>query len=816
MRQDIHQPASMLAMPDQTEPGGASAAIFAQPSWVPSELTATGDATGEIYSELEDSSHISCDNTFEPIGNVDVDVDVGGLSATSECLFIELAEKKSKKRAGNVENLQKLRDELSAFVKLGIREDLTTLYFALQRQLPNCSADHLLRLRLTGFCHKNLASSKTMFQFYISPRHYGPEYAWVHCTADFARSSLISTSQPTLCHHLTSAEQGRKSLLISINRQKQIRLRRDSNMMSPSESRQPESFQTALKYGKPTRTLPMHSLSQLVELPCIAMTDPGNAIEADNRDRLCFNMALSAFFLFRTPWKQVRWCGRRNFDANIHFCRDPATRIIHHQTEALLSCPIGPDSSHPEYDKDLNGDLNLLELAKLLVEVRFWETPDFLRDPTGLLSNEDIRKNLDYFINNHRELGRREGDFLYAVKACIRPEGQKFEPTDDGFFQYFSAEILRPLASYAGINCLAVEDLKEYSVSVIEEQRKPLEKLPHKRVKGPGSSTAEDFMHRMRMFTNAYVKVRRNPLRTPLSKNRDRKIRIAIIDSGVCSRDEYIRENRRNGRIKGQRNFSDSNVDDLEDFHGHGTTVAKILLEVAPETEVYIAKVTSSQSLSDQELGNIYEVWQVDMINISIAIEEKSVDIDRALARALIPASTIIFAAAHRNVGQHEGPTWPGTRSGVIAIHSTDGEGRPQGHASVGMDKYFATLGCDIATTESFCTPGTFCRPKRTEVYATGVSYATPIAAGIAANVLEIIRHDAAPDYDDVRRWFYNGQYVKRLFEAMSQEDNRCRFVQPWKFWQEVIKGETKQGDVELRRGDGGNVMKVLQMLVSK
>ncbi|ATY59539.1 Peptidase S8 subtilisin kexin sedolisin [Cordyceps militaris] len=753
-------------MPDQTEPGGASAAIFAQPcmdcipggdascghkhlphlptqetAWVPSELTATGDATGEIYSELEDSSHISCDNTFEPIGNVDV---VGGLSATSECLFIELAEKKSKKRAGNVENLQKLRDELSAFVKLGIRENLTTLYFALQRQLPNCSADHLLRLRLTGFCHKNLASSKTMFQFYISPRHYGPEYAWVHCTADFA------------------------------------------------------------------------SLSQLVELPCIAMTDPGNAIEADNRDRLCFNMALSAFFLFRTPWKQVRWCGRRNFDANIHFCRDPATRIIHHQTEALLSCPIGPDSSHPEYDKDLNGDLNLLELAKLLVEVRFWETPDFLRDPTGLLSNEDIRKNLDYFINNHRELGRREGDFLYAVKACIRPEGQKFEPTDDGFFQYFSAEILRPLASYAGINCLAVEDLKEYSVSVIEEQRKPLEKLPHKRVKGPGSSTAEDFMHRMHMFTNAYVKVRRNPLRRPLSKNRERKIRIAIIDSGVCSRDEYIRENRRNGRIKGQRNFSDSNVDDLEDFHGHGTTVAKILLEVAPETEVYIAKVTSSQSLSDQELGNIYEVWQVDMINISIAIEEKSVDIDRALARALIPASTIIFAAAHRNVGQHEGPTWPGTRSGVIAIHSTDGEGRPQGNASVGMDKYFATLGCDIATTESFCTPGTFCRPKRTEVYATGVSYATPIAAGIAANVLEIIRHDAAPDYDDVRRWFYNGQYVKRLFEAMSQEDNRCRFVQPWKFWQQVIKGETKQGDVELRRGDGGNVMKVLQMLVSK
>lgn len=45
------------------------------------------------------------------------------------------------------------------------------------------------------------------------------------------------------------------------------------------------------------------------------------------------------------------------------------------------------------------------------------------------------------------------------------------------------------------------------------------------------------------------------------------------------------------GRIKGIRNFCGGDEADVQDLDGHGTAVAGIILRLAPETELFIARI---------------------------------------------------------------------------------------------------------------------------------------------------------------------------------------------------------------------------------
>ncbi|KAM3505003.1 hypothetical protein MY11210_008140 [Beauveria gryllotalpidicola] len=579
-------------------------------------------------------------------------------------------------------------------------------------------------------------------------------------------------------------------------------------------------------YGNPVRTRTMRSLAELIELSQVER-DRTKPMSVKDRYRLCYNLALSAYCLSSAAWRRARWCKRKTFDANIFLHHDSTTGVIHNQTEAYLSCPIEVPLPQFEAVSGLKCDLNLLELGKILVEVRFWRKPDVFGGAQGCSSEEEIRRQLGLLIKDHPDLLDSESRFVDAIKACLSYEGKYATKNKASreFLTFFEKHILQPLSILLP-DCPGAEEPKEDYLSDVETQREPLTALPHKREPGPKSERAKQFMSRMQKFTISYV----NPLsvksRTPLPENRRRKIRVAVIDSGISTSDSEIRIGlrdsnvglgQRDRRIAELRNFCGTSVDDCEDYHGHGTTVAKILLEAAPQAEIYIAKVTNSSTVSDDELHNVrkainwaVQVWDADIINLSLAMRVESRDIDEALSHALLPGSKIIFAAAHNNAGHHEGPSWPGRKLGIIAIHCTDGDGQPlSSNASVGREEYFATLGLDIPIKEHFATT------RSQLVYASGVSYATPIAAGIAANMLEILRHEASQRVNDVKKWFYNGRYVKALFKAMGQKEHRCCFVQPWTFWHQITSVDSRYRDVQLRSGDERNIIRVLELLAA-
>jgi hypothetical protein len=122
--------------------------------------------------------------------------------------------------------------------------------------------------------------------------------------------------------------------------------------------------------------------------------------------------------------------------------------------------------------------------------------------------------------------------------------------------------------------------------------------------------------------------------------------------------------------------------------------------------------------------------------------------------------------------------------SGIIAIHATDGYGNPCDiNSTTDYPESFATLGKDI---ESMWKPDK-CRSK--QVFVTGSSFATPVAAAIAADVLEYARWNLNLTIEEKKR-LYSWPYMKKIFAKMAGDNPRggYGYVQPWTLWEKGYK----------------------------
>lgn len=87
------------------------------------------------------------------------------------------------------------------------------------------------------------------------------------------------------------------------------------------------------------------------------------------------------------------------------------------------------------------------------------------------------------------------------------------------------------------------------------------------------------------------------------------KIRIAILDSGMDETDPKIRPAIKFGRINALKNKNFvGKPEDLQDTHGHGTHVTRLLLEVAPAAEIYMGKICTGKMINDEFMPKIAEV----------------------------------------------------------------------------------------------------------------------------------------------------------------------------------------------------------------
>lgn len=78
-----------------------------------------------------------------------------------------------------------------------------------------------------------------------------------------------------------------------------------------------------------------------------------------------------------------------------------------------------------------------------------------------------------------------------------------------------------------------------------------------------------------------------------------RRVRIAILDTGIDIENPYVPCT--DGRVRGLRSFVGSDPLDIQDLCGHGTHVAGLVHKMAPDADIYIAKISRDGSQLEEE-----------------------------------------------------------------------------------------------------------------------------------------------------------------------------------------------------------------------
>jgi hypothetical protein len=134
------------------------------------------------------------------------------------------------------------------------------------------------------------------------------------------------------------------------------------------------------------------------------------------------------------------------------------------------------------------------------------------------------------------------------------------------------------------------------------------------------------------------------------------------------------------------------------------------------------------------------------------------------LEKACSSSKNILLFAAASNKGREFGATFPASDPSVICIYATDGHGygtklNPQIH---NRKTRFATLGHAVKSIKA----GT----KTGEARGSGTSYATPIAAAIAANILELaLRTNMHHKFYSILK---SRQGMEKVFSIMVPKDD--------------------------------------------
>ncbi|PTB51390.1 hypothetical protein M431DRAFT_19399 [Trichoderma harzianum CBS 226.95] len=647
-----------------------------------------------------------------------------------------------------------------------IQQCLETMFTAFALQLSCCNVNHFMRLKLTESLNPVDDEKRTFFDLYLSSGHDCTRSYWVESRCTFTRE--LTQGKATGCTLIKRSilDKKKMNVLLKETRNQNHDTQNTSAMESTRENLCPIQLNVSEELS--SLATPIVSLASLMKQDAsshhIRRVRNAEKFSTGERDRLCLNLALSLWHMSGRNWNRATWYSDDpHTETGIFFLRDPRTQEIVDKTRPYMSWLLQEESEVQKPVKGLVYDTQLLSFAKLLIEVHTWKK---LHLKPG--SEKELRSQLEEYIeNNFRPV--HDSNFISALKACLGYAGSIDATAEDNpqrIQMYICENIVRPLHEYIGTpesakSALTAKStltaMPSYYQAVLDGSNQSSQSTHNTPIydwkiddygKHEGNGSYEKtFWNNMKDFTTKYI--------SPLALSDDvkpcpeRKVRIAVIDSGVKEEDAEIAAAAVKQRIRGYRNFTSPDLNDCEDQVDHGTMVARLLLTVAPKAELYIAKVTDQKKMPKNQLHRIAEAikwavleWDVDIISISLALSEEHYDINEEITEALSPSSQdanrkLVFAAAG-NWGVYKRRAFPARKEGVIAVHASDGSGEgakfnPNPESKLNL----STLGENIKIR--WPDPDNYGDMK--DRYISGSSFATPIAVGIAANVLEFARH---------------------------------------------------------------------------
>jgi hypothetical protein len=164
--------------------------------------------------------------------------------------------------------------------------------------------------------------------------------------------------------------------------------------------------------------------------------------------------------------------------------------------------------------------------------------------------------------------------------------------------------------------------------------------------------------------------------------------------------------------------------------------------------------------------------------------------IQDAIRDASMKAPRIMFAAASNN-GKNERRAFPARYDPwVICVHASDGKGNDGGiNPPAESGTNFMTLGTGLELLERrWMVLGRTRNVTYKRVYKSGTSFATPIAAGVAATALDLAARVSAIN-DRTRKKLKRCEEMRKALRLMSTPKHdfgeQYRFLAPWNHWEE-------------------------------
>lgn len=194
---------------------------------------------------------------------------------------------------------------------------------------------------------------------------------------------------------------------------------------------------------------------------------------------------------------------------------------------------------------------------------------------------------------------------------------------------------------------------------------------------------------------------------------------VAVIDSGINAAHPELA-----GKILPGRNIL-SGTSDTTDQLGHGTFIAGVISQIAPDARILPVKVVGNSSYGRIEDAIAGIRWAADnganIISISLGTYYGSKDFDDVLKYARDTKGALIFASAGNNNSNLL--RYPAAESRVSSIAALDNSNR-----KASFSNYSNTVDLDAPGVGIYSTYylGGY-------AYGDGTSFSTPIAAGVAA-----------------------------------------------------------------------------------
>lgn len=299
--------------------------------------------------------------------------------------------------------------------------------------------------------------------------------------------------------------------------------------------------------------------------------------------------------------------------------------------------------------------------------------------------------------------------------------------------------------------------------------------------------------------------------RLSVESSNDEKVKIAVIDTGVelsdLQRDIYDRND--DMQYKSWIDDNEEGIENGKDDVGHGTHIATLLAKIARNATIHVARVFKERKpnmttelknvaqvrllkLASRPLANApqairyaVDIWKVDIIVMSFGFEEEQ-DSDleedsilKAIRHAYHNGISLFAAASNDGNNRPDHVCWPARALEVICVHSGTGTGQPSAFTPGPHDNQRIMV---LGEWVKSAWPPRLQSPGNTK-YMSGTSCATPIAAGIAAIVLDYARKKLPPE-----RWkrLRRVDGMQRMFERMK--DSRVEkywWIRPWDFFQQ-------------------------------